>query len=278
MEECFIVAHTSWRWRPLPDVNTLCLTFTPAWKNFEWFFLSRKCALTQILRLYFISMLVGLYVNTCGSICLCVYICICTCIYIYRWVYMYMCAYLCMCASECTYVCIYSYVCLFIYVHLHVFIHVWAHPSAPNHVQVFSSHFRVLWRSFRPGLPFIPSLLLQWSDRTLPHGFSDIRWILVGQPLPTSHLPVSSRTLSTSFQGFRKPVDWLCLEGQGLHFHNIACYMLMATRKGRSEKGLGPGKVSLWKWARRWPPAVLLLPALQAARLASCQPCSEKPC
>lgn len=192
-------------------------------------------------------------------ICLCVCICICTCIYVYRCIYMYM------CASECTCVYIYSYVCLFVYVHLHVFVHVWGHLFAPNHVQVFGSHFRVMWRSFRPGLPIVHSLLLQWSVRTLPRCFSGVCWISVGQPLPTSHLPVSSRTLGASFQGCRKPVDSLCLGGQGRRFHNITCYKLLATRKCGSEKGLGPDKVSLWKWARRWPPAVLLLPALQAA-------------
>lgn len=70
----------------------------------------------------------------------------------------------------------------------------------------------------------------------------------VGGPA-TAHLPPSCVQQDTEcfFQGCRKPVDWLCLGGQGHHIHNIASYMLLATRKGRSEKGLGPDKVSLWE-------------------------------
>lgn len=176
---------------------------------------------------------------------------------------MYMCAYLCMCASECTYVCIYSYVCLFIYVHLHVFIHVWAHPSAPNHVQVFSSHFRVMWRSFRPGLPFIPSLLLQWSDRTLPHGFSDIRWILVGQPLPTSHLPVCVQQNTEYFFSRVQEACGLAVPGRAGSSLSQYCLLLADGHKKRQKwEGLGARQSEPLKMSKALATSSLVTPCL----------------
>lgn len=104
------------------------------------------------------------------------------CLYVHVCIFVFVCIWM--------YICVYLFICLFICVcAFALFAHVWVHLFAPNHVQVFGSHFRVMWRSFLARIAYcsFSSAAVVCQDSA-----SWLQWypLDLGRPA-TAHLPPS---------------------------------------------------------------------------------------
>lgn len=173
------------------------------------------CLFIQVYAFTLVCLYSHVYICTCMPMCIHASICICVrisvCVHLHIYLCMHTCGY-CVCAFACVSVSMYECILLLLTV------------TSERYKGVFGQDCC----SF---IPFPSSGL-----KTQAHSLSDTCWILMGQPLATSLLLMSSHDAEHFL------LSRLLVGGQDFCFHNTACYMVMATRKGEVRRAWGQTK------------------------------------